>query len=407
MSTLPDSLREELGRVQRWSFGLGAGALLLCVLGAFFSPAPFLRAYLAAYQFYLGIGLGCLAILMIYHLTGGAWGFLIRHFLEAGAQTLPLLALLFLPVALGVTRLYPWAQAEENGTAGELEFNHTWLVPWFWLCRAAVIFLAWLLVTWLLSRWSRQQDQAASRELPRKFRLLSAPGLIIYGLAITIGSVDWMMSLQPAFHSTIFGVEVAVGQILSGLAFVILILARLVARPPLAALVSMETLNDLGNLLLSFLVIWAYLVLFEFLLIWMGNLPEEISWYLPRSQGGWQWVAWALFLLHFAVPFFCLLMRDIKRDARSLARVAGLILFMHLVFLYYQVMPAFPGSTIAQHWMDFLTPLGVGGLWLASYLWQLARRPILPLHDSNQAEAVRLRQLDLEATARTEAIGRG
>ncbi len=243
--------------------------------------------------------------------------------------------------------------------------------------------------------------------LPRKFRLLSAPALVVYGVTITFGSIDWVMSLQPTFRSTIFGPEFATGQLLTAMSFVLIVLAWLVSRPPFAAVASKETLNDLGNLLFSFLVIWAYMVFFEFMLVWMANLREEVIWFLPRLRDGWQWVAAALVLFHFAVPFFLLLMRDVKRDPEALARVAVLVLFMHLVFLYYQVMPAFPGTRVWQHGLDFLTPVGVGGVWLAHFIWQLGRRPVLPLHDPNRAEDVRLHEHDRETAAREEALRHG
>jgi hypothetical protein len=406
MSTLPPAQRIELDRLGRRALVVGGAALLVCVIGAPFSPTQFFRAYLAAYQLFLGIAVGSMALFMLYQLTGGAWGFMIRRFLEAGLRTLPLLAVLFIPLAVGVRFIYPWAQPQVVAGSPELHYNHLYLNVTFWWIRAALFFIAWLVLAYILNSWSRQQD-AAGGPPPRKFRLLSAPGLVIYGLTITFASVDWVMSVQPEFHSTIFPPEFAAGQLLTAHAFAVLVLAWLISRPPLANLVSLETLNDLGNLLLTFLVIWAYMAFFEFMLSWIANLPEEAAWYLARGRNGWQWVAWAIFVLHFAVPFFFLLLRDVKRDPRALAAVAGLILFMHLAFLYFQIMPAFPDTWIGQHWMDFLTPVGIGGIWLAYYLWQLGTRPVLPLHDSNREDAAHLRQLDVDATAREEAINHG
>jgi hypothetical protein len=407
MTTLPASRREELERLQWRALGVGVVALLVCAIGAPFSPAQFFRAYLAAHQFVLGIALGCLAILMLYHLTGGAWGFLIRRVLEAGTRTLPLLAVLFLPVAAGMPILYPWARPELVEADPDLQHKQIYLnAPFFW-GRAALYFFLWIVIAVFLNRLSRRQDETGDARLSDWLGRLSAPGLVVYGVSITFASVDWVMSLQPAFRSTIFGPVFASGQLLSGLACALLVLAWLVARPPLADLVSPDALNDLGNLLLTFLIIWAYLVFFQFMLIWIANLPYEVRWYLPRSSVGWQWVAWALFLFHFAVPFFLLLMRDIKRNPTALAAVAGLVLFMQLVFMDYQVLPAFPDTYLAEHWMDFLTPFGVGGIWLAYFLWQLKRSPLLPRHDLNQASAIHLHRLDLEEAAREEEVHHG
>ena len=411
MSTLPADQRNELQRLRWRSLAVGVVALLVCVIGAPFSPVQFFRAYLAAYQLYLGIALGSLAIFMLYQLTGGAWGFLIRRILEAATRTLPLLAILFLPVAIGVRFVYPWAQMVAGSE--ELRYNHRYLNVPFWWIRAAVFFVLWLAVSAIFSLWSRQQDRTGEPHLPRKFRLLSAPGLIIYGVTITFASIDWVMSLQPEYHSSIFAPEFATGQLLTAHAFAVVVLAWLVRQPPLANIISRETLNDVGNMLLAFLVVWAYMAFFEFMLSWIANLPAENAWFIPRSRDGWQWVAWGIFVFHFAVPFFCLLMRNIKRDPRLLGRVAALVFFMHLVFLYFQVMPAVPdvpgapGTHISTHWMDFLMPLGIGGIWLAYFLWQLARFPVLPLHDANRDEAARLRESALEEGAREEALHHG
>ncbi|TMQ35627.1 MAG: hypothetical protein E6K70_01135 [Planctomycetota bacterium] len=413
MSTLPADKREDLRRLQAWALGAGIVALLVCLIAAPFSPAPFFRAYLAAYQLYLGIALGCLAILMLYHLTGGAWGYLTRRILEAGMRTLPLLALLFTPIAIGIRYVYPWARPEVRASDKPLPFNDLYLNPPFWWVRVAFFFAVWVLLMALLSAWSRRQDETGEARLPRKFRLLSAPGLVAFGVTITFASVDWVMSLQPTYHSTIFAPLFAVGQFVSAQAFVVIVLAWLVSRPPLVNVVSLETLSDVSNLLFTFLVIWAYMAFFEFMLIWIANLPEEVSWYLPRLQGGWQWVALAIAVLHFAVPFFLLLLRNVKRNPSALAAVAAVLLFMHLVFLYFQVLPAvpdvpgIPGTRVSRHWFDLLTPLGVGGIWLAYFLWQLGRFPVLPLHDLNRAEAAHLRRLDEEQAAREEAISHG
>jgi hypothetical protein len=405
MSTLPSAPREELVPWQRRALAVGAITLLACAIGAPFSPTQFFRAYLTAYVFYLGIALGSMVILMVYYLTGGAWGFLIRRVLEASMRTLPLLVVLFLPIAGGLSYLYPWAQ--EGVVLANPNLQRWYLnTPFFW-GRAALFFLLWLILAHFLNAWSRRQDDTGDPRLVERLERLSAPGLVIYGLCITFAAVDWIMSLQPGFRSTIFGPIVASGQILSGQAFALIVLAWLVARPPVADLISVEALNDLGNLLLTFLIIWAYLVWFQFMLIWIANLPYEVIWYLPRSRDGWQWVAWALFVLHFAIPFFLLLLRDIKRDPVTLAQVAGLLLFMQLVFQYYQVMPAFGDTSIAEHWMDFLTPFGLGGLWLAYFLWQLQGGLLLPRHDANQEAALHYHELDREEEAREQEVQHG
>jgi hypothetical protein len=388
----------EATRLQLGGLVVGAAALIACVVGAFFSRdwAQFFRAYLAAYVFFLGLGLGSLVILMVYHLTGGAWGFLLRRILEAGTRTIPILAVLFVPLAFGLVYLYEWARPEVVEVNKNIQHKAIYLNPVFFLVRAALFFVLWSGLAFILDAWSRRQDQTADPGLMSKFARLSGPGLVVYGLTLTFASVDWIMSLQTTFRSTIFGPLVASGQLLSAFALSAIVLAWLAPRPPMSEHFSELGLNDVGNLLLTFLIIWAYMVFFQFMLIWIANLPYEVIWYLPRSRGGWQWVTWVLVVFHLFIPFFLLLMRDVKRHAPTLARVAGLLLAMQLVFSYYLVLPAFPKTDISEHWMDFLTPLAIGGLWLADFLWELTRRPLLPAHDVNEEAAAHLRKLALE-----------
>lgn len=403
-TTLAPERTAGLDRLRRRALAVGAVALAICAVGAFISPAQFARAYLSAYLLFVGVALGSLAVLMLYHLTGGAWGFLIRRILEAQTRTLPLLTLLFIPVGLAAYHLYPWARPDEVARSADLQHKRIYLnVPFFWV-RAVLFFALWNALAYFLNAWSRRQDQTGEPGMAHRLTRLSAVGLPIYGVTITFASVDWVMSLQPGFRSTIFGPLFASGEILTGHACALVVLAWLVARPPLADRFSLEAFNDLGNLLFTFVIIWSYMGYFQFMLVWIANLPYDVSWYVPRLQGGWKWVAWALVVFQFAVPFILLLMRDVKRDPLALAKVAGLVLFMQLVYEYFQVLPAFGDTRPLDHWMDFLTPVGLGGLWLAYFLWQLPRVPVLPAHDLNEGSAVRLRRHDVEAAAREQEV---
>ncbi len=384
---------------------VGVVALVPCIIGALFSTEQFFRAYLTAYVFYLGIPLGCLVILMIYHLTGGAWGFLIQRILEAGTRTLPLFVVLFLPVAFGVEKIYLWAQPGAVAADHDIQHKQMYLNTTFFYVRAAVYFVTWIVLAFLLSNWSARHDQTGEPSWLKRQGKLSGPGLVLFGITITFAAVDWVMSLQPSFRSTIFGPLVAGGQILSGQAFVLIVLAWLAPRSRIGEVLSPSALNDLGNLLFTFLVIWAYLTWFQFMLIWIANLPYEVGWILPRSHNGWQWVAWALGIFQFAIPFFLLLMRDVKQHLGTLARVAALILVMQLVNTYYLVMPSFPATHLGQHWMDFLTPIALGGFWLAYFLYELKRRPLLARSAEDQAEAAHLRHVDAEAASRPQEMG--
>ncbi len=407
MSTMPTAMRTDADRVLAWSLIAGAICLVVCVIGAFFSPAQFFRAYLASSMLYVGIGLGCLVVLMIYYVTGGAWGYVIRRLLEAGTRTLPLLALYIVPVGCGLGYLYAWARPEEVAADPGLQRKQIYLNVPFWWGRMVLFFAVWLALAFFLNAWSRRQEATGDGRYAWRLETLSGAGLVAYGITMHFAAVDWIMSVEPPFRSSIFGPLVASGQVLTAFAVVLIVLVWLAPRAPLNEALSGKVLNDLGNLLLTFTIIWAYLEFFQFMLIWIANLPFEVLWYLERSRGGWQWVAWALFLFHFAVPFFLLLSRSIKQNLTTLAGVAGLLLLMHLVFLDWQILPAFQATSLAEHWMDFLMPIGLGGIWFAFYLWQLQRQPLLPQQDENRAHALHLRQEDQEEAAREAAIAHG
>ncbi len=375
----------DLPKLRRQALIAGGIGLVVCLLGGILFPVEFYRSYLVAYCCSLGLGVGSLAILMLQHLTGGAWGLLLRRPLEAATRTLPLLALLFLPLLAGLHLLYPWTEPGEVPADKAAYYLN---IPFF-LVRIGLAFAIWVLFAWVLDRMSRRQDASGGGEaLERRFRLISAPGLVLYGLTITFVSIDLGMSLEPDWYSTMYPPLWGFSQLLTALAFQIIILVLLTPRPPLAGVVTREHYGDLGSLLLAFLMIWAYLAFSQFLLIWTGNLQEEVPWYLERMDGGWSYFAAVLLLFGFAVPFLALLSAEIKRDGWSLAGVAALVLGMRYVDTYWILKPAFKpeGFHPLWLWLDLGALAAVVGLWLAYFLWQLERLPLLPLHDSRLQE---------------------
>jgi hypothetical protein len=380
-------LRPEHGvdGLRRTALAVGLAATLGCALGALLDPAQFLRSYLVAYVFWVGLALGCLAVLMIHYVTGGAWGGVLRRLLESGTRTLPLMAVLFVPLASGVDRLYGWARPEALAHDPLLRHKAVYLNVPFFLGRAAVYFAAWILVARFLNRWSLEQDDARGAGPTRRLELLSQGGLVVLGLTMTFAAIDWMMSLEPHWFSTIYGVLFMGGSVLSAFAFVIPVAALLVRRGALATAVTPEHFHDLGKLLLAFVMLWAYFALAQFLIIWAGNLPEETPWYLARLRGGWEWLALGLVVFHFALPFAVLLSREVKRHAARLALVAALVVLVRVADVFWLVAPAFHPGALRVHPLDALTFLGLGGLWVATYLRQLATRPLLPLNDPSLA----------------------
>jgi len=380
--------RETIPEAAQWrtigSF-VGASGLILTAAGLFVSRDQFFRSYLWAFLFWFGLSLGCLPLLMLYHLVGGGWGFTIRRIIEAGTRTLPLMAILFVPLFLGVHNLYEWSHSERVVADEILQRKHLYLNVPFWIVRSIIYFTVWLYYAQRLNALSLAQDETGDVRIMKSFQRLSGPGLIAYGLTVTFAVCDWAMSLEPHWYSTIYGMLWIVSQTLTALAFSIAMIELLSDRRPILRPSRPDNVHDLGNLLLAFVMLWAYLAFSQFLITWSGNLPEEIHWYLNRIANGWQWIAAALLVFHFFIPFFLLLGRFRKRRLRSLTMIAGLVLVMRIVDTFWIVTPAFYGDRLTVHWLDIFALAGIGGVWVAAYATQLAKMPLLPQHDPNAA----------------------
>ena len=364
----------------------GVGALGL-VLGAILNLDHFFRSYLFAYLFWVGVGIGCLSILMIHHLTGGIWGLVIRRPLEAGARTLrPAFAILFLPLLLGLPRIYVWARPEAVSADHVLQLKQPYLNVPFFVARAAFYFVVWMVLAHLLSRWSLELDGGGSLRVARRLRSLAGGGLLLMGLTITFSAVDWGMSLNPHWFSTIYGILFMVGQVLSAMALMIVVLAGLSGGGPLSAVARPSAVHDLGKLLLAFVMLWAYVNVSQFLIIWAADLPEETPFYIQRLQGGWKWMGAALVVFHFALPFLLLLSRDLKRSARMLGTVAAGVFVVRVLDLFWLVAPDLQtgghgghGGGFSVHWMDLAALLALGGAWVLVFLRELAAAPLVPV----------------------------
>ena len=340
------------------------------------------RSYLIAYLFWLGIALGCLPILMLHHLVGGTWGFVIRRVLEAGTRTLPLMLVLFVPILFGIHSLYEWSHPDVVAVDTALQAKRAYLNIPFFIVRAALYFAAWIATAYLLNRWSAEQDATGDPRLLRRFQLLSAVGIVLYSLTLTFASIDWGMSVDPHWFSTIYGMLFIVGQALTALALVIRIAVPLSESPPLAGHMNASVFQDLGNLLLAFVMLWAYISFSQYLIIWSGNLPEEIPWYVRRGANGWQWVAAALALFQFALPFLLLLARSNKRNKVVLGWIASGVLLMRWMDIYWLIAPSFwPSARI--HVFDVVLFLMIGGMWFFVFWGELQKRALLPLRDPN------------------------
>jgi hypothetical protein len=376
-----DALMPKLERSQRTALSVGVLSLAVCAAYASGHREQFFHSYLLAYVFWLAIPLGSMALLMLHHLTGGGWGYPIRRLLEAATRTFVLMTLLFVPVLLGMSRLYEWvAHPGELASNPDYKFKTLYLTPGFFVARAAIYFAIWLTLAWVLNKWSSDQDRTGDPRLATRMESISGPGLILWGLAVTYSSVDWVMSLEPRWFSTIYGMIFMIIGALAAMSFVVYVLRKLADQEPIASIVTPQQFNDLGNLMLAFVMLWAYLGFSQFLLIWAVNTKDEIPWYMSRAFGGWGVIAAVLIVLHFAAPFLLLLQRGVKRRLRVLSFVAGFLIFLTLVDIYWMVAPAYekqPQVFVS----DVFAVLGIGGLWIATFLWQLKKMPLLPLND--------------------------
>ena len=378
--------------IQSRSLVVGVVFSLLAIFGAFFRTDEFLHAYLLSYMAWLGITLGSMAILMLRHVTGGSWGMVIRRIMGAAMRTLPLMALLFIPILLAIPRLYVWAQplgAIQNQHLREHleQITKSYLsVRWF-IVRAVIYFAIWGILVYFLTKWSARQDQPPVQDNSGRFRALAGPGMILYAFTISFAAIDWVMSLDPSWTSTIFGLVILAGQLLSAMCFAVVIERILFRYPPMSELLKPKHVHDHGNLMLTFIMLWAYFAFSQWLIIWSGNLPEEISWYLRRLNGGWASIGLILALFHFAIPFAFLLSRPFKRDVTRLVWLAVWLLLMRYTDLFWMIEPSF-STHLRVTWADVVVPVAMGGLWLAYFFRNLRSMPLLPAYDFHAKEVL-------------------
>lgn len=380
--------------INRWrpiALGVGGIGTAIILIFALLSPdyrEQALRSWLLGFIFWGGIGIGSIGVLLLQYLTGGAWGVVIRRILEAASRTYKILPILFLPIFVGVTSMYAWTHM-----AGDelIEHRQPYLSVGWWMFRAALYFLLFGLMAFYLNKWSLEQDKAVDEDMAAKYLAdagkFSGPTVVFFVLTVTFAAVDWVMTLDPHWYSTMWGLLFVAGWALSTFSFSVVILAWLSDREPMNRIVGKRHFHDIGKLMLAFTMVWAYFNFSQYLIIWSGNIPEETKWYIPRIQGAWGAIGLILIIFHFAFPFLVLLSRDIKRNAKWLATLAIFILVLRLVDGYYLIGPS---PTIGSHaeevgfnlyWTDFVAPIAIGGIWLWWFFGELLKRPIVPIND--------------------------
>ena len=377
-----EALTPKLKSIQQRLLIAGAAGLVLAIIIGFFKPAgQFFQSYLFAYIFWIQVSIGGMIVLMIHHVAGGTWSALLKRILEASMLVLPLMALLLIPIVLfGMQALYPWARPEAAADH-ILQQKAPYLNVPFFAIRAIVYFVTWIAMAHFLRKWSLQRDENADPGLLQKMQKLSAPGILIIGITITFASIDWMMSLEPHWYSTIYGMRFGISSFVSGLAFAILVALWLRNFKPFSEVITTKSLNDWGSFMLAGVMLWAYIAFSQYLIIWSGNLKEEIPWYIRRTKGGWEWIGLALIFIHFVLPFVFLLTRKARRSPNLLLKVTLIVFVMRIIDIFWRIMPAFYPENFHLCITDILTWIGVGGLWVALFIRHLSSKSLLPLND--------------------------
>src|SRR3954471_18351501 len=347
--------------IQMRSLIVGAIGAVVCLVGLFIPGGAdhLLQSWLVAFMFWLGLSLGCMGLLMLTYMVGGWWGFVPRRIFLAGAQNVFLIAIFFLPILIFSKSLYEWMTPEFRNALTPSE-AHLWkfasyLTESRFIVASIIYFLIWMGMVYLLAKWAadRNNSPGNDRQWRLKFQKVSAPGLILYCLSMTFASFDWVMSLDPHWYSTIFGMIFLAGQALSALSFSAAMCLLLSKQEPMSLFFKKDIMHDIGKLMLAFTMFWAYVSFSQFLIIWAGNLPEEIHWFLNRLDHGWEILAIGIILFHFALPFSLLLSKDLKKNRVGLTTIAVLIMFMRYVELYWYIKPSFHGGgNLRFGWLD-------------------------------------------------------
>ncbi len=364
---------------------------IAAVIGWVLEYDQFYHSYLIGFMLVLGLALGSMAWVMVYHTTGGAWGTVLRRILEAASNTIWAVAVAFIPIVIGIHRLYPWSRPEDVAKDPHLQqIGPVYLNLKAFIVRAVLYFTIWIVLNWMLMRFSDAQDLPGNRVTDQTLRRWGGVGLVLYTFTITLSPVDWVMSLDPHWTSTIYGLLYMAGQGLIALSFGVIVLALLVRTEPMRGIVHADQFLDHGKLLLAVTMLWGWFTLSQWLIIWAGNLPEEISWYMNRSRGGWRQFAFPLIIGHFFVPFFILLSRNFKSNSEKLMKLAVWIIFMRYWDLYWYIIPNFETNGTGggkghfhYSWLDAVVPIALLSWWTALFLYNLGRRPLLVLHDDH------------------------
>ena len=347
----------------------------------------FYFSYVTAFMFWLSIALGGLFFVLIQHLVRAGWSVVVRRFAENAAGTLPVFVLLFIPIAIGYHDLYHhWVDAPADDVI--LQGKSGYLNVQFFFIRAAVYLLAWAFLGWYFLESSVGQDADGNHDTTRRLQARAAPALLVFALTLSFAAIDWVMSMDPHWYSTMWGVYYFAGSCLAIFAFLIVVVKRAQANGLLVETVNAEHFHDLGKFVFGFTVFWAYIAFSQFMLIWYANIPEETIWFMHRFEGSWYWIGVALVFGHFAFPFFFLMSRHVKRFRPAMMFGAVWQLVMHYVDLHWQIMPNLHHHGAHPSLVDLFTVIGVGGIFLAAFAWHVNKHSLIPIKDPRLPESL-------------------
>jgi hypothetical protein len=377
--------------IERVSGVVGGLGLLLCVAGFFANRAHFFQSYLFAFVYWSGFTFGSLGILLLNNTVGGKWGVTARRFLEAQMRTLPLIGLFAIILLFGMKDVYPWTHADLVAATPVLQHKRPYLNIPFFILRMLIYFSLFAFFAWRLNRMSDEQDQTGDPSLRDRMRKFSAPALLVWTLALTFAYIDWILSTDAQFFSTVYGAMIWIGDVLQTFALTILAIILTSKGDRFGGRINSKILHDLGNMMFAFTIFWTYLSASQLIIVWPANLPQELVWYLDRVGGFWKWIALVVALSMFAIPFLALLSQARKQTPHRLIKIAIWILVARVIDIFWIVVPTYRNTDasgllktshgFSLYWTDFAAFLGLGGVWVYFFLGQLRKRPLLPLHD--------------------------
>lgn len=373
-----------------WALIAGGAGLAAAIAGWLTDSAQFYHSWLTAFVFWTSVGLGGLFFTMLHHLVGATWSVVLRRISETVMAILPLMIVFFFPVLIGLHTLYHWTHADVVAQDAILQKKAGYLNEPFFIIRTAVYFIIWTVFSALLYRMSVRQDNG-DMTVNRKMRSVSAPGMILFALTATYAAFDWLMSLDPHWYSTIFGAYYFSGSFLGAVSLFVILCFSLHRMNRLEGVVTEEHYHDLGKWMFGFTIFWAYMGFSQFFLIWYANIPEETAFYLHRWEGSWKTVSIILLFGQFAIPFFLLMFRAAKRNKIFLTTIAGFVLLMHWVDMYWLVMPNFHKSGFYLSWMDPACMAGIGGIFIWYFWFRLKRHPIVPVQDPLLEKSIQIK----------------